>query len=257
MVKRTAYQQVQAARRTDKMQLTALITGLTSTWFELHGDRERGDDPAVVAGLGRLADGPVVIVGIRKGANLTENQARHFGCATPIGYRKVRRAYQLAAQLKWPVLALINTPGAYPGVTAEYQGQGRALADCLTTGLALPVPMVSVLVGEGGSGGALALACGDQVWASADSTYSVLSPEGYASILWKDAKRAPAAAKKMQLTPQDLKATGIVERIIPEPQTQQDCQDLATELNTCFQQLQQLSTEERLARREARYAQFK
>ncbi|CAM3096122.1 acetyl-CoA carboxylase carboxyltransferase subunit alpha [Lactiplantibacillus plajomi] len=257
MTKRTAYQQVRAARRTDKIGLSALIKGLTTDWFELHGDRERGDDPAVVAGLARLAGRAVVIVGIQKGTTLAENQARHFGCATPICYRKVRRAYRLAARLGWPVLALINTPGAYPGVSAEYQGQGQAIADCLLTGLALPVPMISVIVGEGGSGGALALACGDQVWAFADSTYSVLSPEGYATILWKDAKQAPVAAAKMQLTPAELKVNGIIERVVPEVRTANDCQTLKTELTASFEQLQQLSPTERLARRNARYAQFK
>lgn len=161
-----------------------------------------------------------------------------------------------AAQFHRPVITLINTPGAYPGVTAEYQGQGAALAECLLTGSQLPVPMISLIVGEGGSGGALALACGDQVWMLANSTYSVLSPEGYASILWHDAHQARAAAAVMALTPADLKATHIIDRIIPEVTDFASCGDLKRQLDTEICVLQQQSVAALVAQRQARFRKF-
>ena len=252
----SAYDQVLAARATDKISIQRLIAGLTTDFFELHGDRQAGDDEAVITGVAMLAGQTVMTIGIQKGTSTMENQARHFGCATPAGYRKARRVMRLAEQLGYPVLALINTPGAYPGVDAEYAGQGRAIADCLLTGLQLKVPFISVIVGEGGSGGALALACGDQVWLFEHSTFSILSPEGYATILWKHANKAPQAAAKMRLTPAELLADGMVERIVPEVKTAADCNKLQQALSQAFQGLAAKPVTELVAERQARYRQF-
>ncbi|MCG0633560.1 acetyl-CoA carboxylase, carboxyl transferase subunit alpha [Lactiplantibacillus plantarum] len=256
MSKVTAYEQVQAARDASKISIQTLIDGLTEDFFYCHGDRQRADDPAVIAGLATIAQRPVTIIGIQKGQNLAENQARHFGCATPSGYRKALRLMRQAEQLRQPVVTLINTPGAYPGVDAEYEGQGRAIADCLLAGLQLRVPFLSLIVGEGGSGGALALACGDQVWMLANSTYSVLSPEGYATILWKESQRAAEAAEKMRLTPTELLADGIIDRIIPEVATAADCQPLKTAIDETLTALTAKSVTELVTQRQARYRQF-
>ncbi|ALO04112.1 acetyl-CoA carboxylase carboxyl transferase subunit alpha [Lactiplantibacillus paraplantarum] len=256
MSKTTAYEQVQAARAVNKISIQMLIDGLTEDFFDCHGDRQRADDPAVIAGLATIADRPVTIIGIQKGQTLAENQARHFGCATPSGYRKALRLMQQAEQLRQPVVTLINTPGAYPGVDAEYQGQGRAIADCLLAGLQLKVPFLSLIVGEGGSGGALALACGDQVWMLANSTYSVLSPEGYATILWKQSQRAAEAAEKMRLTPTELLADGVIDRIIPEVATAADCQPLKAAIDEALTALTAKPVTELVAQRQARYRQF-
>ncbi|WP_318766273.1 carboxyltransferase subunit alpha [Lactiplantibacillus carotarum] len=256
MLKTSAYQQVLAARATTKVSIQTLINGLTLDFFELHGDRQAGDDPAVVTGLATLKGLPIMVIGIQKGSTPTDNRDRHFGCATPVGYRKALRAMRLAERLHRPIVALINTPGAYPGVDAEYQGQGRAIADCLAAGLTLKTPFVSVIVGEGGSGGALALACGDRVWMFEQATYSVLSPEGYATILWKNAQRAPEAATKMRLTPAELLADGVVDAVVPEVKSRQACQALADRLVTTFKDLQRLPLKTLVARRQARYQQF-
>ncbi|MDO7804246.1 carboxyltransferase subunit alpha [Lactiplantibacillus pentosus] len=256
MADTTAYEQVQAARSTDKISIEALIDGLTEDFFACHGDRQRADDPAVIAGLATIAERPVTIIGIQKGQTLAENQARHFGCATPSGYRKALRLMQQAEALRQPVVTLINTPGAYPGVDAEYQGQGRAIADCLLAGIQLKVPFLSLIVGEGGSGGALALACGDQVWMLAKSTYSVLSPEGYATILWKQSQRAAEAAEKMRLTPTELLADGVIDRIIPEVVTAADCQPLKAAIDETLTALAAKPVTELVAQRQARYRQF-
>ncbi|EIW13957.1 acetyl-CoA carboxylase [Lactiplantibacillus plantarum EGD-AQ4] len=256
MTEATAYEQVQAARAADKISVQTLIDGLTEDFFALHGDRQRADDPAVIAGLATIAERPVTIIGIQKGQTLAENQARHFGCATPSGYRKALRLMQQAEALRQPVVTLINTPGAYPGVDAEYQGQGRAIADCLLAGMQLQVPFLSLIVGEGGSGGALALACGDQVWMLSKSTYSVLSPEGYATILWKQSQRAAEAAEQMRLTPTELLADGVIDRIIPEVTTAADCQSLKAAIDETLTALAAKPVTELVAQRQARYRQF-
>lgn len=256
MTEATAYEQVQAARAADKISVQTLIDGLTEDFFALHGDRQRADDPAVVAGLATIAERPVTIIGIQKGQTLAENQARHFGCATPSGYRKALRLMQQAEALRQPVVTLINTPGAYPGVDAEYQGQGRAIADCLLAGMQLKVPFLSFIVGEGGSGGALALACGDQVWMLSKSTYSVLSPEGYATILWKQSQRAAEAAEQMRLTPTELLADGVIDRIIPEVTTAADCRPLKAAIDETLTALVAKPVTELVAQRQARYRQF-
>lgn len=251
-----AYDQVLAARSSAKISIQALIQGVFDDFYELHGDRYYGDDPAVIGGLARLNDQTVTVIGIQKGQTVAENQDRHFGCATPAGYRKALRLMRQAAQFHRPVITLINTPGAYPGVTAEYQGQGAALAECLLTGSQLPVPMISLIVGEGGSGGALALACGDQVWMLANSTYSILSPEGYASILWHDAHQARAAAAAMALTPSELKAAQVIDKIVPEVTDSASCESLKHQLVVTIKTLQQQTPTSLIAQRQARFRKF-
>ncbi|MCT2908206.1 acetyl-CoA carboxylase carboxyl transferase subunit alpha [Schleiferilactobacillus harbinensis] len=251
-----AYAAVQAARSTAKIQIQTLIDDLIADFFPLHGDRAGGDDPAVIGGIGQLADLPITVVGIQKGRTTQENIERHFGSALPEGYRKSLRLMKEAAKFHRPILALINTPGAFPDKHSEDFGQGEAIARCLLEGMQLPTPMLSVIVGEAGSGGALALACGDDIWMFEHSTYSILSPEGYASIMWKDATRAPEAAVKLGLTPKELLAEHIVDRVITEVTNAAQAKDLATALHARFTALMALPTAELLARRQARYRKF-
>ncbi|KRM87900.1 acetyl-coenzyme A carboxylase carboxyl transferase subunit alpha [Lacticaseibacillus thailandensis DSM 22698 = JCM 13996] len=244
------------ARSQDKVSTPWLIAQLLTHFHELHGDQAQGDDPAIIGGVGLLVGQPVTVIATNKGQTLAESQACHFGCATPAGYRKAIRLMQQAAKFGRPVLNLINTPGAFLGVDAEYQGQGQAIAQCIMTGVSLPVPMVSVIVGEAGSGGALALACGDRTWMFAQSTYSVLSPEGYASILWRDGQRAAEAAEHMRLTPPEILADGIVDRVIPEVTDVPGAQQLGAELAATFTTLGELPTQQLLAARHERYRNF-
>ncbi|HBQ43802.1 MAG TPA: acetyl-CoA carboxylase carboxyl transferase subunit alpha [Lactobacillus acetotolerans] len=256
MDKNTAYQTVKAARSQDKILTSDLIKKLVDGFFELHGDRKAGDDPAVIAGIGYLADHPITVVGISKGKDTDSNIKRHFGSPTPEGYRKAIRVMKQAEKFHRPILALVNTPGAYPDVNSEYHGQGEAIAQCLLQGMQLKTPYISIILGEGGSGGAIALCCGDQVYMVKDSMYSVLSPEGYASIMWKDAKKAPAAAAEMGLTPQELLNDKIVDQVLPEIKSDQDIKKLAKFLNNKFTALEKLPVEELVSKRQQRYARY-
>lgn len=256
MDKNTAYQTVKAARSQDKILTSDLIKKLVDGFFELHGDRKAGDDPAVIAGIGYLADHQITVVGISKGKDTDSNIKRHFGSPTPEGYRKALRVMKQAEKFHRPILALVNTPGAYPDVNSEYHGQGEAIAQCLLQGMQLKTPYISIILGEGGSGGAIALCCGDQVYMVKDSMYSVLSPEGYASIMWKDAKKAPAAAAEMGLTPQELLNDKIIDQVLPEIKSDQDIKKLAKFLNNKFTALEKLPVEELVSRRQQRYARY-
>lgn len=185
-------------------------------FMELHGDRHFSDDGAIVGGLAYLAGQPVTVIGIQKGKNLQDNLARNFGQPNPEGYRKALRLMKQAEKFGRPVVTFINTAGAYPGVGAEERGQGEAIAKNLMEMSDLKVPIIAIIIGEGGSGGALALAVADQVWMLENTMYAVLSPEGFASILWKDGSRATEAAELMKITAGELYKMGIVDRIIPE-----------------------------------------
>ena len=185
-------------------------------FIELHGDRHYGDDGAVVGGIARLDDRPVTVIGIQKGKNLQDNLKRNFGQPNPEGYRKACRLMKQAEKFGRPVITFINTAGAYPGVGAEERGQGEAIARNLLEMSDLKVPIIAVIIGEGGSGGALALALADKVWMLENTMYAILSPEGFASILWKDGSRAPEAAELMKLTAGELLQMGVIDRIIPE-----------------------------------------
>ncbi|WP_283585414.1 acetyl-CoA carboxylase carboxyltransferase subunit alpha [Limosilactobacillus ingluviei] len=253
----TAAEVVKAARSDQKVTGPELINGLVTDFFELHGDRLGSDDLAIIGGIGRFHEQPLTVIATNRGATPEEKMATHFGCPSPGGYRKARRLMEQAAHFHRPVLCLVNTPGAYPGQTAEENGQGAAIAQNLLTLSQLPVPVLTVIFGEGGSGGALALAGGDEVWMLAHSTYSILSPEGFASILWKDSRKAPQAAELMQLTPTALKQAGIIEGIIPEPRDHQKViaaidKVIAPRLHA----LQQLAVPDLLAKRQQRYRQF-
>ena len=251
-----AYDRVLAASSADKISIQDLVAGITDDFMELHGDRAYSDDPAVYAGIGTIAGQSVTITSIQKGNDTDENIERHFGSAEPSGYRKALRLMKQAEKFNRPIINLINTPGAYPGMDAEYKGQGYMIAQSIMQGLKLKVPYISVIVGEGGSGGALALAVGDTVWALEDSIYSVLSPEGYATILWKDSSKAAEAAEQMQLTPKELLDNEIIDKIIPEVKDAKSMQNFKEALIEKINELNKLPKEELLAQRHERYRKF-
>ena len=185
-------------------------------FYELHGDRGVGDDGAILGGIGFLKDVPVTVLAEVKGRNIQENKAANFAMPHPEGYRKALRLAKQAEKFHRPIICFIDTPGAFCGVEAEQRGQGEASARNLMEFMTLRTPVVSIVLGEGGSGGALALSVGNEVWMLENATYSILSPEGFASILWKDGRRAKEASGVMKITAQDLKALGVIEEIIPE-----------------------------------------
>ena len=193
------------------------INNIFTDFFELHGDRNFCDDKAIIGGIAYLEKKPVTIIGIQKGKNLNENMKRNFGSSNPEGYRKALRLMKQAEKFKRPIICFINTPGAYCGIGAEERGQGEAIARCLIEISKLKVPVISIIIGEGGSGGALALACGDRVWMLENSVYSILSPEGFASILLKDSTKAQEVAETMGITSFELLEKGVIEKIINEP----------------------------------------
>ncbi|WP_125702260.1 acetyl-CoA carboxylase carboxyltransferase subunit alpha [Lacticaseibacillus daqingensis] len=250
-----AYEIVQAARTPRAEPVRALIAQLVSGFVEQHGDRRHGDDPAIIGGVGWLGAQPLTVIATDKGDTLAERLATHFGGPEPWGYRKAERLMHQAAKFHRPVLTLINTPGAYPGRDAEENGQGEAIASLLLTASTLPVPIIAVLIGEGGSGGALALAAGDEVWMTDRSMYAILSPEGFASILWKDVTRAHEAAGVMGLTPETLLKQHVIERIIPD-QGASFGPTLKAALTTAFAAKIKLPAATLLAQRQARFRQF-
>jgi acyl-CoA carboxylase subunit beta len=215
---RDAWQVVQLARHSGRPTTLDYIGHLLHGFHELHGDRVSGDCTAIVGGFGLLGDLPVMVIGHQKGHSTRELVARNFGMPTPDGYRKAARLMRLAAKLGVPVLTLIDTPGAYPGLEAEEHGQAIAIAENLRLMARLPVPLVAVITGEGGSGGALALGVADRVLVCANASYSVISPEGCAAILWKNATAAPAAAAALRLDARELLRYGIVDGVVPEPE---------------------------------------
>ncbi len=213
----TRWQKVQLARHPDRPKPLDIISHICEDFVELHGDRLFGDDAAVVAGLGKIDRYGVVVIGIQKGKDTEENLKRNFGMAHPEGYRKAMRLFDLADKLRLPVLTLVDTPGAYPGIGAEERGQFSAIAHSIKRMLKLRVPSVAFITGEGGSGGALALAAADRVYMLEYAVYSVISPEGAASILFKDASRNREAAEALKITADDLYEFGIIDGIVKEP----------------------------------------
>lgn len=256
MTKKAAFERVLDARSKDKISIKNLINGITDSFIELHGDRAYGDDEAVYAGIGSLNGQSVTIIGIRKGDDDCNDADVHFGSAEPDGYRKALRLMKQAEKFNRPIITLINTPGAYPDVEAEYHGQGYMISQLILQGMQLKVPYISVIVGEGGSGGALALAVGDCVWAFENSIYSILSPEGYATILWKDSSRAREAAEVMKLTPEDLIKNGVIDKIIPEVKTSTEIKRFKEQLFDKIKELSVLSKTEMLQKRFERYREF-
>lgn len=212
-----AIDRVRAARAKTRATGIDYISRIFDDFVELHGDRYFSDDKAIIAGIARLNGISVTVIAHEKGKNTKEKIARNFGSAHPEGYRKALRQMKLAEKFKRPVVCFIDTAGAYPGVGDEERGQARALAECQMEMMTLKTPIVSVFVGEGGSGGAISLSVADEVWMLENSYYSVISPEGCASILWKDASKTAEAAKSLKLTAEDLYHLGVIEKIVEEP----------------------------------------
>ena len=213
----SVWQRVQLARHRDRPHLLDVMRRLLSDWTELHGDRAYGDDHACLAGFAFFGELPVAVIGQQKGSDLKENVYYNYGSMHPEGYRKALRVMKLAEKFGRPVLTFIDTGGAYPGIGAEERGQAEAIARNLMEMSLLRVPVICTVIGEGGSGGALGIGVGDRLLMQENSFLSVISPEGCASILWRDAKFAPTAAEALKLTARDLKERGVVDEIVPEP----------------------------------------
>ncbi len=211
-----AIERVQIARQKGRPTGKVYIDKIIDGFVELHGDRRFGDDNAVIGGIGTLAGMPVTVVALEKGSDTKERVRRNFGMAHPEGYRKALRLMKQAEKFCRPVICFVDTAGAFCGTEAEERGQGQAIAESLSEMMTLKTTIISVFIGEGGSGGALALAVADEVWMLENSVYSVISPEGCASILWKDASKTAEAAECLKMTSQDLLQLGVIEKIIPE-----------------------------------------
>lgn len=212
------WQRAQIARHPQRPYLTDYLPLLFTDFVELHGDRAYGDDKALIAGLAKFKGRPVAVIGQQKGRDTKQRVIRNFGQPKPEGYRKALRVMQLAAKFGRPILTFVDTPGAYPGIDAEERGQGEAIARNLREMARLPVPVIVTVTGEGGSGGALAIAVGDRINILENGFYSVISPEGCASIIWRDSTKAETAAEAMKITATDLKELGIVDEIVSEPE---------------------------------------
>jgi acetyl-CoA carboxylase carboxyl transferase subunit alpha len=213
----SAWDRVHLARHALRPTTADYIDNIFDDFFELHGDRYFSDDAAMVSGLAKLDDMTVALVGHQKGKDTKENITRNFGMPNPEGLRKSARVMKMAGKFGFPVITFIDTPGAYPGIEAEERGQFDAIAQNIALMFQLPVPVIVIIIGEGGSGGALAIGIGDRIFMLENAIYSVISPEGCASILWRDAAQAPQAAEALKLTSYDLKEMGIIDSIIPEP----------------------------------------
>ncbi len=228
------WQTVEVARHPDRPKTSDYLSLVFDEFVELHGDKAYGDDPAMLTGFAKLDRHKVLVIGHQKGKTLAERQACHFGCAHPEGYRKAMGKMRLAAKYGLPVICLIDTPGAYPGVGAEERGQAQVIAESMFLMASLPVPVICVVIGEGGSGGALGIGVGDRVAVLEHAYYSVISPEGCAGILWKSAEHKAAAAKALRMRSADLKEFGVVDAVIEEPPggAHRDPRQMATRLKT-------------------------
>ncbi|TLY15623.1 MAG: acetyl-CoA carboxylase carboxyltransferase subunit alpha [Nitrospirae bacterium] len=257
--KLTPWQRTQLARHPQRSSTLDYVGTLCREFLELHGDRVFGDDRAIVGGFARFNGRSVMVIGHQKGKTLKDRMQRNFGMPNPEGYRKAIRLMKLAEKFRRPILTFIDTPGAYPGIGAEERGQAEAIAHNLLVMSRLAVPIVSVVIGEGGSGGALALGVADRVLMLEHAVYSVISPEGCAAILWDDPGKAPDAAAALKLTAKDLLELGVIDEVIPEPMggAHRDpsamAERLAKALSAHLGQLAELSGEEILARRDMKY----
>ena len=254
------WQRAQIARHQQRPYLLDFVQYLFTDFMELHGDRGYGDDKAIIAGLAKFHGRPVAVIGHQKGRDTKQRVLRNFGQPKPEGYRKALRVMQLAAKFSRPVLTFIDTPGAYPGIDAEERGQGEAIARNLREMARLPVPIIVTITGEGGSGGALAIAVGDRVNILENSFYSVITPEGCAAIMWRDAGKAEDAAKAMKFTAKDLRDYGIVDEIIREPEggAHSDHEAAARLAGDVIErQLAELSLERPKSLLDARYEKFR
>lgn len=258
----TAWQISQLARHPQRPYLLDYVELVFTDFHELHGDRTFGDDQAMVGGLARLEDRPVMIIGQQKGRDTKEKIQRNFGMPRPEGYRKALRLMKMAERFKLPIFTFIDTPGAYPGVDAEERGQSEAIARNLYVMSGLKTPIICTIIGEGGSGGALGIGVGDKLCMLQYSTYSVISPEGCASILWKSAEKAAEAAEAMKMTSQRLKEQGLIDIIISEPlggahrDVKATAKTLSTVLQEKLEELDKLSVDELIEARYQRFMQF-
>lgn len=253
------WQKTLVARHQDRPYTLDYVQNLMTEWVEVHGDRAYADDPAIVAGLAEFRGRSVAVIGHQKGRDTKERIRRNFGQPRPEGYRKALRIMKLAERFRLPVLTFIDTAGAYPGIDAEERGQAEAIARNLLEMAGLQVPIIVTVTGEGGSGGALALGVGDRVLILEYGTYSVISPEGCAAILWKDQDRKAEAAEAMRLTAPDLKQLGVVDEIIPEPlggahtNLPLTCRRVGDAVEKSLAELQRIPVKELLARRYRRF----
>lgn len=244
---------INKARAVDRVSTREIIAHCFSDFFELHGDRQFVDDEAIVGGIARFNGLPVTVIGVQKGHNLAENLATNFGQPSPNGYRKALRLMKQAEKFGRPVITFINTAGAYPGIEAEERGQGEAIARNLYEMSDLKVPIIAVITGEGGSGGALALAVANKVYMLENAVYSVLSPEGFATILWKDGKRRDEAAELMKMTSDKLLEMGVIDGIIKEDEL---IENIKKTLDEALSALTELSGEALMQQRYERFRKF-
>ena len=260
--KKTPWEKVLASRAKERPSGSVYIRSLFTDFVEMHGDRYFGDDKAILAGIASFEGKPVTVIAQEKGNSTKENIAHNFGMASPEGYRKALRMMKQAEKFDRPVICFVDTPGAFCGIEAEERGQGEAIARNLFEMAGLKVPVLTIVTGEGGSGGALALASGDEVWMLENAVYSILSPEGFAAILWKDSKRAKEAAKVMKLTAEELKEMGMIEQIIDEPEVltgenvELVCKTLREEMNKFLVKYSNLNVEKLLEQRYERFRKF-
>jgi acetyl-CoA carboxylase carboxyl transferase subunit alpha len=256
----TVWQRVQIARHPDRPYTLDYVRMMTTDFIELHGDRQFADDQALVAGFAQLNGTKIMVIGHQKGRSTQENVMRNFGCAHPEGYRKAIRVMQLAEKFHLPIVIFIDTPGAYPGIGAEERGQAQAIASNLREMAGLATPIVATVIGEGGSGGALGIGIADKICILQHAYYSVISPEGCASILWRNSVKAPEAADALKITAEDLLEFGIVDEIIPEPPggahkgPELVAVDLKNAIQRHIQELSSLSKDELI---EQRYKKFR
>ncbi|MCB9667243.1 MAG: acetyl-CoA carboxylase carboxyltransferase subunit alpha [Myxococcales bacterium] len=256
----SVWQKVQLSRHPERPYFTDYLSRIFEDFEELHGDRRFADDAAIIAGFARVDDVHVAVIGQQKGRTTKEKIVRNFGMANPEGYRKACRVMELADRFRRPVFTFIDTPGAYPGIGAEERGQSEAIGHSLLVMSRLQGPVIATVIGEGGSGGALALGVADRVLMMEYATYSVITPEGCASILWRDGARAPEAASQLRLRAPEVKALGVVDEVIEEPaggahrHVDRAAAALGTALRRHLEELQELSAEER---REQRYLKFR
>jgi len=252
-----AYEKVQAARARGRTTGQKYIREIFTDFIELHGDRRFADDPAVLAGIARLRGVPVTVIALEKGVDTKEKVRRNFGAPNPEGYRKALRLMKQAEKFKRPIVCFVDTAGAFCGIGAEERGQGQAIAENIGEMMSLKVPVISIVIGEGGSGGALALAVANQVWMLENSIYSVISPEGCASILWSDAKRVKEAADCLKLTAVDMEALGVVERVFPEKRSSEEVfQMIEDALYTTITELSEKTSEQLTNERYDRFRKF-
>ena len=253
---KTAYDRVRLARANSRTTGSDYIQGIFTDFIELHGDRRFADDPALIGGIASLNGLPVTVIAIEKGHNAKERAYRNFGAPNPEGYRKALRLMKQAEKFSRPVVCFVDTSGAFCGVGAEERGQGQAIAENLSVMMTLKTPVISLLIGEGGSGGALALAVADRVWILENAVYSVISPEGCASILWKDSSKASEAAANLKLTSEDILNFSVADRVIPEKELGKDefYQSVKTALADEISLLNKATVEELT---QARYLRFR